>query len=164
MLSLRFSRVGRRNKAFFRIVLTEKSRPADSGFIKVLGWYNPHTKETSLQKEEILSWLNKGAQPSNTVAKLLENNKVKHKSIKFIPDAPKAKKEKKEGGEKPKPKPKSEEKSDSSKIKEEAPDKETKENQPAQDMKTSDLKQGPEQEKEAMPKPQADAENSEKNK
>jgi len=101
MLSLRFSRSGRRNSAFFRIVLTESSRPAKSGFIKVLGWYNPHTKETSLNKDEILDWLNKGAQPSNSLAKLLEGQKVKHKSIKFVPDHAKEKKGKK-GEEKPK--------------------------------------------------------------
>jgi len=101
MLSLRFSRSGRRNSAFFRIVLTESSRPAKSGFIKVLGWYNPHTKETSLNKDEILEWLNKGAQPSNSLAKLLEGQKVKHKSIKFVPDHAKDKKGKK-GEEKPK--------------------------------------------------------------
>ena len=100
MLSLRFSRSGRTNSAFFRIVLTESSRPAKSGFIKVLGWYNPHTKEASLNKEEILDWLNKGAQPSNSLAKLLEGQKIKHKSAKFIPDHPKEKKGKK-GQDKP---------------------------------------------------------------
>lgn len=89
MLSIRYLRAGRRNQAFFRIVLTEKSKPSKSGFKKILGWYNPHTKETSLQKEEILSWVEKGAQPSNSVAKLLIENKITHKNIKFEKDAPK---------------------------------------------------------------------------
>ena len=97
MLSIRYLRVGRRNKAFFRIVLTEKSKPAKSGFQKVLGWYNPHTKETSLKKEEILKYIGNGAIPSNSVAKLLIDNKITHKNIKFVKDAPgKTKKEKKE--------------------------------------------------------------------
>ncbi|MFH1855385.1 MAG: 30S ribosomal protein S16 [bacterium] len=94
MLVIRYQRQGRKNSAFFRIVLTESSKPTKSGFLKILGWYNPHTKESSLKKEEILDWLNKGAQASNSVSKLLEMNKIDHKNASFVPDAPKAKKEK----------------------------------------------------------------------
>jgi small subunit ribosomal protein S16 len=94
MLVIRFLRSGRRNAPFFRIVLTESSKPPKSGFIKVLGWYNPKTKDSSLKREEILGWLNKGAKPSNSLSKLLEQNKVSHKLIKFIPAKPKEKKAK----------------------------------------------------------------------
>jgi len=103
MLEIRFLRSGRRNAPFFRIVLTESSKPPKSGFIKILGWYNPKTKDSSLKKEEILEWLNKGAKPSNSLSKLLEQNKVSHKLIKFVPAKPKAKKVKEE--KKPKPAP-----------------------------------------------------------
>lgn len=92
MLAIRFLRSGRRNRAFFRVVLTEKSRPPKSNFIKELGWFDPHSKEVSLNKEEILRCLDNGAKPSNSVAKLLLANKIEHKQIVFIPDAPKAKK------------------------------------------------------------------------
>lgn len=94
MLTIRYLRSGRRNQSFFRIVLTEKSKPPKSGFLKILGWYNPHTKESFLNKEEILAWLDKGAQPSNSIAKLLEKNKISHKLVKFIPAKPRPKKEK----------------------------------------------------------------------
>jgi len=87
MLTIRLARGGRRNSAFFRIVLTEHSKPADSGFIKVLGWYDPHSKKISLEKEEILQWVKVGAKPSNSLSKLLKQNKVTHKNIKFVPDA-----------------------------------------------------------------------------
>jgi len=87
MLTIRLARGGRRNRAFFRIVLTENSKPSDSGFIKVLGWYDPHSKKISLQKEEVLQWVKVGAKPSNSLSKLLEQNKVTHKNIKFVPDA-----------------------------------------------------------------------------
>lgn len=115
MLTIRYLRSGRTNSAFFRIVLTEKSKPCDSGFIKVLGWYNPHTKESSLDNEAVLSWVDKGASVSNSVAKLLITNGVKHKNIKFVPDAPRAKKKEKsskggETGEKPKAQPETDEK------------------------------------------------------
>jgi len=92
MLAIRFMRTGRRNRAFFRIVLTESSRPPKSNYIKELGWFDPHTKQTSLHEEEILKYLNTGAKPSNSVAKLLLENKIKHKQIIYKPDAPKAKK------------------------------------------------------------------------
>ena len=105
MLTLRFLRSGRRNQAFFRVVLTEKSKPANSGFIKTLGWYNPHTKESSLEKEEVLSWLDKGAKPSNSLAKLLLANQVKHKQIVYTKDAKAAPKKKGGKNETPKPEP-----------------------------------------------------------
>ncbi len=88
MLTLRFTRAGRRNRAFFRIVATEKSRPAKSGFNKILGWYDPKTKEASLNKEEILKLVENGAKPSNSLAKLLIAQNLTHKNIKFVPNAP----------------------------------------------------------------------------
>ena len=101
MLVIRFNRSGRANSAFFRIVVTESSKPAKSGFIKILGWYNPHSKDSSINKEEILRYMDNGAQVSNSMAKFLTANKISHKLIKFIPDAPgKKKSEPKE----PKPK------------------------------------------------------------
>ena len=105
MLEMRFLRTGRRNSAFFRVVLTESSKPPKSGFIKVLGWFNPHTKESSLKKDEILSWIEKGAKPSNRLAKLLMSEGIKHKRIIYIPSAKKEAKAK----EKPASKPKAEE-------------------------------------------------------
>lgn len=102
MLAIRYLRSGRTNQAFFRIVLTESSKPPKSGFISVLGWYNPHTKENSLNKEEIIKWLDNGAQASNSVARLLNDNGIKHKQAKFKPDAPK---KSKKAEETPKQKP-----------------------------------------------------------
>ncbi len=110
MLEMRFLRSGRRNSAFFRVVLTESSKPPKSGFIKVLGWFNPHTKEASLDKEEILSWLNNGAKPSNKLSKLLLKEGIKHKLVNFIPSAKKTAKQKDKV--KPKENQKSEEEED----------------------------------------------------
>ena len=101
MLRIRYMRTGRRNSAFFRVVLTDRKKPTDSGFIKVLGWYNPHTKETSLEKEAILKCLDNGAVPTNSISKLFEKNSIKHKMVKFVKEKEKAPKKKKEGSEKP---------------------------------------------------------------
>jgi len=103
MLAIRFLRSGRKNRAFFRIVVTENSRPPKSNYIKELGWFDPHSKQTSLKTEEILKYLDNGAKPSNSVAKLLLDNKVKHKQIVYTPDTPKEKKGKKDEQKTPAP-------------------------------------------------------------
>jgi small subunit ribosomal protein S16 len=115
MLVIRFNRSGRANSAFFRIVVTESSKPAKSGFIKILGWYNPHSKDSSINKEEILRYMDNGAQVSNSMAKFLTANKISHKLIKFVPDAPGKKK-----SEPKETKPKSEEPKEKEEAAEEA--------------------------------------------
>jgi|OM-RGC.v1.024548216 ribosomal protein S16 len=72
MLKIRLQRVGRRNHAEFRVVLTEHARAAKSAnYIARLGSYNPHTNEVSLDTERILEWVGKGARVSDTVHNLL---------------------------------------------------------------------------------------------
>ncbi len=84
MLVIRLRRVGKKNKPTYRIVVAEHSFPVDGKFTADLGFYNPHTKAVGLKKEEAVDWMNKGAQPSNTVAKILEKEKVKHGSVVVI--------------------------------------------------------------------------------
>lgn len=81
MLVIRFRRIGKKNKPTYRVVLSEHSYPINGKFIADLGFYNPHTKKTGLKLEEITQWLGKGAKPSNTVARLLKGEKLKHPSI-----------------------------------------------------------------------------------
>ena len=71
MLKIRLARHGRKKAPFYRIVLTEHTKPAQSGYQTVLGWFNPlaHTMEAKI--DEIKSWIAKGAKPSERVAKLL---------------------------------------------------------------------------------------------
>jgi len=77
LVVLRLARKGKKKQAFYRIVVADSKRFVNSKFISIVGWYNPLTKEVSLKKDEIATWLEKGAQPSNTVAKLLKDNGVK---------------------------------------------------------------------------------------
>jgi len=99
LVVLRLTRIGKKKQAQYRVVVADSKRFVNSKFISIVGWYNPHTKESELKKEEILSWLEKGAQPSNTVARLLQANGVK------LPDwvkiTSKVSKPKKEPAEKP---------------------------------------------------------------
>jgi len=76
LLVIRLSRKGRRNRPMYRIVVAEHSKPTDGKFVEIVGTYNSIAQNQSLSvnKERVKYWMSQGAQPSNTVAKLL--NKV----------------------------------------------------------------------------------------
>lgn len=76
MLVIRLARTGRAKYPTYRVVAAESARAATGKFISVLGHYNPHTKELVLKTDEIKRHLSNGAQPSNTVIKLLQREKV----------------------------------------------------------------------------------------
>ena len=77
MVVLRLTRIGKKKQAQYRVVVADSKRFVNSKFIEIVGWYNPHTKEVELKKDVITAWIEKGAQPSNTVAKILKANGVK---------------------------------------------------------------------------------------
>jgi len=76
MLTIRLSRTGRNKYPTYRVVAAESARAATGKFVAVLGHYNPHTKELVLKQDEVKKHLKNGAQPSNTVIKLLQREKV----------------------------------------------------------------------------------------
>jgi len=71
MLRIRLSRVGKRNKAQFRVTVAEGRRSPTGRFIEILGHYNPHTKEKIFKKERVVYWISKGAKPSPAVHNFL---------------------------------------------------------------------------------------------
>lgn len=76
MLKIRLSRGGRKNIAYYKIVVAESQRPRDGKFIEKLGIYNPlleHDNENRIviNKERIEHWLSVGAQPSKRIALFL---------------------------------------------------------------------------------------------
>lgn len=81
MLKIRLSRFGKKSDPHYRIVVTDKRTAAQGPYLEALGNYNPKKKELSFDKESILNWLKKGAQPSNTLAKLLKKEGLKHPLI-----------------------------------------------------------------------------------
>lgn len=84
MLVIRLKRIGKKNKPTYRVVVAEHSVAVNGSFVEDLGFYNPYSKELSINQDSALNWLNKGAKPSNTIARLLEKAKLKHKSIVVI--------------------------------------------------------------------------------
>lgn len=76
MLRIRFTRTGKRNQPYFRIVIAEHWRKIKGKYIEILGHYNPRSKEINLKKDRIKYWLSVGAQASPTIHNLLVNNKI----------------------------------------------------------------------------------------
>lgn len=92
MLTIRFERTGRRNKAQFRVVLQEHTTAPGGRHIEVLGSYDPHQKKAVLKADRIKYWISKGAQPSESAHNLFIKESViegKKKAIKM--ERPKAK-------------------------------------------------------------------------
>jgi small subunit ribosomal protein S16 len=76
LLVIRLARTGRNKYPTYRIVAAESKRTATGKFVAVLGHYNPHTKDLVVKREDIQKHLANGAQPSNTVIKLLIREKL----------------------------------------------------------------------------------------
>ncbi len=72
-VKIRMRRMGSKRKPFYRIVVADSRMPRDGRFIEEVGYYNPLTNpdEVKLEEHKIFEWLEKGAQPSDTVRSLL---------------------------------------------------------------------------------------------
>jgi len=69
MLKIRLKRTGRRGQPHYRIVVMESALPRDGRSIEEIGYYNPRQKPSvfDVDKDRAKYWLEKGAQPSDTV-------------------------------------------------------------------------------------------------
>jgi len=78
LVSIRLSRIGKKKKPFYRLVVIERTRPRDGRFLEIVGTYDPLKKpaELKLDAERIKHWLGKGAQPSDTVRSFLRREKI----------------------------------------------------------------------------------------
>lgn len=71
-------RTGRTGHAHFRVVAQDsRTHPSSGRVVEYLGSYDPHTKATAIQKEKIEQYIKNGAQPSDTVVKILKKEGVK---------------------------------------------------------------------------------------
>ncbi len=81
MLKIRLRRMGARKQPSYRLVVADARAPRDGAFVDIIGHYDPMTNpETIVVKEEkALYWLGKGAQPSETSARLLSKAGIMEK-------------------------------------------------------------------------------------
>lgn len=77
MLMIRLSRIGKKKHPFYRVVVTEKTRPRNGRFVEIVGTYDPAKKPAIIQlnEERVQYWIGKGAQPTDTVRSFLRNRK-----------------------------------------------------------------------------------------
>ncbi len=78
---IRLRRMGRKKRPFYRIVVADSRSPRDGEYIESLGYYNPLTEpaEVHVDEEKTISWLNRGAVPSDTALSLLKKAGVLRK-------------------------------------------------------------------------------------
>ena len=71
---IRLARVGSKKNPIYRVVVADSRSPRDGRFIEIVGRYNPQTEPSTIDFDEdrVKEWLSKGAQPSNTVSRLLK--------------------------------------------------------------------------------------------
>lgn len=85
-VKLRLKRMGSKKKPFYRIVAADSRSPRDGRFIEIVGTYDVLSKEDNvkLDEEKVLNWLDKGAQPTETVRSILSKQGIlaKHKNKK----------------------------------------------------------------------------------
>jgi small subunit ribosomal protein S16 len=72
-VKIRLSRHGKKNFAYFHIIVADSRAPRDGRFIERIGTYNPNTNPATiaLDSEKALEWMNKGAQPTDTCRRIL---------------------------------------------------------------------------------------------
>jgi small subunit ribosomal protein S16 len=76
MLMIRLARFGAKKKPTYRFVVIEKERARNSRAVEVVGHYDPVSKPKKLhiKHDRVAHWLKNGAQPSDTVKRLLDKN------------------------------------------------------------------------------------------
>ena len=74
MVRIRLTRIGAKKQPSYRIVVTDKREARDSKYLENVGWYNPRTEPSTevVDEARILYWLSVGAQPSDSVARILK--------------------------------------------------------------------------------------------
>ncbi len=107
MVKIRLRRVGSKKKPSYRLVVADARAPRDGAFINIIGYYNPLTDPETvvIDEEKARYWLEQGAQPTDTAARLLakagiiEESEARKEKIKAgVAAEPKARKEKAKTG------------------------------------------------------------------
>jgi small subunit ribosomal protein S16 len=74
-VSIRLRRTGSTRRPTYRVVVADARSPRDGRFIEIVGHYSPLTNPPTvkLDRARVRAWIAKGAQPSNTVKRLMQN-------------------------------------------------------------------------------------------
>jgi small subunit ribosomal protein S16 len=75
-VKLRLMRMGKKKQPTYRVVAADSRSPRDGAFIEILGFYDPRTEPSTvtIDNAKAIRWLTTGAQPTETVHKLLQQS------------------------------------------------------------------------------------------
>ncbi|MBM2809562.1 MAG: rpsP [Chloroflexi bacterium] len=78
MLRMRLRRTGAKKQPRYRVVIAEARSPRDGAFVDSIGYYDPLTEPATIKidRDKALGWIAKGAQPSDTVQRLLRTSGI----------------------------------------------------------------------------------------
>ncbi len=73
-VKIRLKRTGKKKQPHYRVVVADARSPRDGRFIEEIGYYNPRVEpaEIRIDLEKAQDWISKGAQPTDTVRRLLK--------------------------------------------------------------------------------------------
>lgn len=78
MLRIRLRRTGKKKQPSYRLVVADSRAPRDGDFVETIGLYDPLTDPPTIRIDEqkARNWMSKGAQPSETVVKLMRRQGI----------------------------------------------------------------------------------------
>jgi small subunit ribosomal protein S16 len=78
-VSIRLRREGAKNRPYYKVVVADSRSPRDGKFIEIIGTYDPKkpNDNSTLKMERAQYWIDRGAQPSDTVRSLIKKTKKK---------------------------------------------------------------------------------------
>lgn len=78
MVRIRLRRIGLKHQPSYRIVVADKEAPRDGRFLEIVGSYNPRTEPFTfdVKEDRLYYWMSTGAQPSESLVKLLKSTGV----------------------------------------------------------------------------------------
>ena len=73
-VKIRLKRLGQKKRPFYRVIVADSRSPRNGRFIEEIGYYDPNQEPSTIKidAEAAKKWLSTGAQPTETVAKLLK--------------------------------------------------------------------------------------------
>lgn len=77
-VKIRLKRMGAKKAPFYRVVVADSRFPRDGRFIEQVGTYNPMVEPATVEfdAEKVQKWIGNGAQPTDTVKRLLKNKGI----------------------------------------------------------------------------------------
>ncbi|MEN6624449.1 MAG: 30S ribosomal protein S16 [Smithella sp.] len=80
-VKIRLTRIGAKNKPYYRVVAADINSPRDGKFLEILGNYDPkkNPAEINLKEDRVRDWLSKGAIATGTVSNLLKTKGIEAK-------------------------------------------------------------------------------------